>query len=164
MEYEYNLLRNDLDFEKKKIILNQSLSQSVLNNNTLSYYDEESNEIKVNSFRNKNILSEENKYIAKRENSFLNLIIIIFKLSLEAEERREKEELKVTLNPLWNEIRNENNNYKIFIKNKPIKSFFMERLKNNKVKSLFRDKEFDIISKLVPKYCLNNYSLKYELI
>ena len=53
MEYEYNLLRNDLDFEKKKIILNQSLSQSVLNNNILSYYDEESNEIKVNSYRNK---------------------------------------------------------------------------------------------------------------
>jgi hypothetical protein len=40
----------------------------------LSYYDEESNEIKVNSYRNKNILSEENKYIAKRENSFLNRI------------------------------------------------------------------------------------------
>ena len=162
MEYEYNLLRNDLDFEKKKIILNQSLSQSVLNNNTISYYDEESNEIKVNSYKNKNILSEENKYIPKRENSFLNPIRRKFKLSLEAEERREKEELKVTLNPLWNEIRNENNNYKIFIKNKPIKSFFMERLKNNKVKSLFRDKEFDIISKLVPEHCLNNYSLKFD--
>ncbi len=169
LEYEYNLLKNDLDFEKKKTILNQSLSQSKINHEipTLSYLDDEINEKKITTYKYKNyntIDTEDNLKIKKRENSFLNSNRKQFKLSTEGEERREKEKLRVSLNPLWKNIKELNNNYKNYMRNKPLKYFFTEREKNNTLKSLFRNKELDILSKIIPEECLKNYSQKFNSI
>ena len=169
LEYEYNLLKNDLDFEKKKIILNKSLSQSKINHEipTLSYLDDEIIEKKITSYKYKNyntINTDDNIKIKKRENSFLNSNRKKFKLSTEGEERREKEKLRISLNPLWKDIKELNNNYKNYMRNKPIKYFFTEREKNNTVKSLFRNKELNILSKIIPDECLKNYSQKFNSI
>lgn len=169
LEYEYNLLKNDLDFEKKKTILNQSLSQSKINHEipTLSYLDDEIIEKKITTYKYKNyntIDREDNLKIKKRENSFLNSNRKKFKLSTEGEERREKEKLRVSLNPLWKNIKELNNNYKNYMRNKPLKYFFTEREKNNTLKSLFRNKELDILSKIIPEECLKNYSQKFNSI
>ena len=50
------------------------------------------------------------------------------------------------------------------MRNKPIKYFFTEREKNNTVKSLFRNKELNILSKIIPDECLKNYSQKFNSI
>ena len=169
LEYEHNLLKNDFDFEKKRIILNQSLSQSKINheNPTLNYLDDETIDNKIISYKYKNyntINVEDNLKIKKRENSFLYSNRKKFKLSNEGEERREKEKLRISLNPLWKDIKELNNNYKNYMRNKPIKYFFTEREKNNTVKSLFRNKELDILSKIIPEECLKNYSQKFNTI
>jgi hypothetical protein len=162
-------LKNDLDFEKKKTILNQSLSQSKINHEipTLSYLDDEIIEKKITTYKYKNyntINTDDNIKIKKRENSFLNSNRKKFKLSTEGEERREKEKLRISLNPLWKDIKELNNNYKNYMRNKPIKYFFTEREKNNTVKSLFRNKELNILSKIIPDECLKNYSQKFNSI
>ena len=160
---EYNLLKNELDFEKKKKSLNESLSISKINKRpSISYLEDEMSDSKLSGNNNYNSkYNKEKMSLSKRENSYFKGKKFL-KITIEAEERLEKEKMKKNLIPIWKEFKKENHNYINFIKNKPINSNFSQRKKNDYSTKLFSDNEKSILSKIIPKEYIENYEQKFE--
>ena len=160
LELEYNLLKNELDFEKKKKSLNESLSISKINKRpSLSYFDDEMSDSKLSL--NYNYNSNEKKSLSKRDYSYYKEKKLL-KISVEAEERIEKENMKKNLIPIWKEFKKVNHNYINFIRNKPINSNFSQRKRNDNSTKLFSDNEKSVLSKIIPEEYIDNYEQKYE--
>ena len=161
---EYNLLKNELDFEKKKKSLNESLSISKINKRpSLSYLEDEISDSKLSLNNNYNSNNNyEKRILSNRENSYFKGQKKLLKISIEAEERIEKEKMKKNLIPIWKEFKKVNHNYINFIRNKPINSNFSQRKRNDYSAKLFSDNEKSVLSRIIPIEYIDNYEQKFE--
>ena len=142
-----NLLKNELDFEKKKLQLNESIE---IKKQNYSYQEDESIDYsKISLFKNKSFNNRiNNSYIYQKKK---------LKLSNEGKERREKEKIKNNLFPIWKQFNKKNNNYINYIK-------YIPKRNNYNNNFLFSNDEKKILFKIIPEEFIDNYEQKFETI
>ena len=125
-----NLLKNELDFEKKKLQLNESIE---IKKQNYSYQEDESIDFsKISLFKNKSYNNRiNNSYIYQKKK---------LKLSIEGKEKREKEKIKNNLFPIWKQFNKKNNNYINYIKYIPKRNNYNNNFlfSNNEKKNIFK--------------------------
>ena len=144
LKNQKQLLKNQLDFEKKKTSLLEYQVQNTGRtiSDDLEYLDDLSieNRNNLNSKRNKSEIYLKQKKLKKKKNN-----------------------IKLLIKPIINEldesdIKNIKDKYS---KNKSVKD--IKTMENDRIKyGLFNPKEFEILSQIIPNESLNNYREKYD--